>query len=166
MTPESLNRLREMLLSFAERENYHSAKCRRARKSENFNFHWERAKYYLELRRRVSHLAFFSDGEFIQVNAKYSRWADLWMAKSRWAARLRHKEEGKAKFERTHKYSKWFFSDSLTADYGTFQCERCHNRFYHAPSTILKGAKQIYYCCCGNCTNTIIHADHGINPYE
>ena len=64
-----------------------------------------------------------------------------------------------------HTYGMWFMSNSLTADYGTFECGQCGRTFYHSPSEIYKDGKTVYECCCGYCTNNIIFTDWHSKPY-
>ena len=63
-------------------------------------------------------------------------------------------------------FSPHFMSDSLGADYGEFDCEICHNTFYHSPSTIYQGETELHDCVCGHCTNKIIKQDHGSTPFQ
>lgn len=63
------------------------------------------------------------------------------------------------------KYAKWFFSDSLGADYGSFVCDICHSTFYHSPAEIHQGETKLHNCVCGICTNTIIFQDHNTTVY-
>lgn len=66
-------------------------------------------------------------------------------------------------------YAAWYLSLSLTADYGTFYCDKCSREFFHSPSIIYQGggddAPVLYKCCCGNCTNNIIWEDHKCTPF-
>jgi hypothetical protein len=68
--------------------------------------------------------------------------------------------------KKQHTYSMWFLQNRLNADYGRFTCERCKREFYHSPSAIYYDDKEKYECCCGHCTNEIIHQDWNARPYE
>lgn len=76
------------------------------------------------------------------------------------------KEQGRQKFLTTRYFAPWFMSNSLGADYGEYVCDNCNRTFYHSPSTITKAGKKIISCCCGYCTNQIIKADHGNEPFD
>lgn len=85
--------------------------------------------------------------EFIQRYRNIAWWKDY---------QERRKAKGQHKFLQTCHYNLWFFSGSLTADYGTFRCDRCGLTFHHSPSTITRAAKPVYTCCCGYCTNELV----------
>lgn len=63
-------------------------------------------------------------------------------------------------------FSPHFMSKSMGADYGTFDCDKCHNEFYHSPSTIYLGEVLEYEHICGHCCNALIYPDHGVEPFD
>jgi hypothetical protein len=65
-----------------------------------------------------------------------------------------------------HRYSPWFMRTDFDNDYGSFTCDKCGCGFYHSPSTITLNGKELYNCCCGNCTNELIFNDWRKTPYE
>jgi hypothetical protein len=73
---------------------------------------------------------------------------------------LLHKKEQKAKrkkeFETNYRVQVHFMQTSLSADYGSFSCEKCNRNFYHSPSTILLGKALLYKTCCGYCVNDML----------
>lgn len=91
--------------------------------------------------------------------------SDTFLASLDWKYRLERKEEKRKEFESKHKYAPHFMQTTLGADYGQFTCDRCRGMFYHSPSTITRGSKTIYECCCGHCTNTLIYSDWNKEPY-
>lgn len=116
----------------------------------------------------------FYDGLYGRALAlEHSQWRRIAGFRSRMSVvdyerRLSEKAEKKQRFLNDPKFSMWFFSGSLGADYGSFQCEKCSRTFYHSPATITIGKETKYVCCCGHCTNEIIGKYYGERhePYQ
>lgn len=71
------------------------------------------------------------------------------------------KAERKANFENTHRIRVWFLQTSLSADYGSFVCNKCGSTFYHSPTEVKLGKSVKYTCICGDCVNSIVTRDGG-----
>ncbi len=148
-----LKRAIDLFEKINAKTEFHYKKWNKARKRENIDFHYDKYVFYRGFSRRASDLIFsirkgekFGDGrEWFEMNAdEYKQMI------------LKRKEENRLKFESNYRVYLYFFSESLGADYGTFNCDSCGREFYHSPSTVYLGAKRKYSCCCGHCVNTLM----------
>lgn len=136
-----------------EKEKFHHKKWHRARKTENRDFHYNRYKLLFDAASRMRNLAFRIDR-----NKKFGSGRDWWEPTAeKWCERKREQKlERKKKFDSNYRISIHFMQTSLSADYGTFYCDRCKSKFYHSPSDVYYGAELLYTNCCGNCVNKLL----------
>ncbi|KAB2913951.1 MAG: hypothetical protein F9K23_15900 [Bacteroidetes bacterium] len=137
----------------------------RARTIESINKWSEKRNYYHDLRIRaidlIKRLAGYRTMGF-ETLRDYWRWRGQGDRKYE----TLQKEKRRTEFENKHTYSPWFYSNSFSADYGTYTCDSCQRTFHHSPSTIKLAGKVVYNCACGSCTNSIIYRDWRRNPYQ
>lgn len=148
ITAEKKEDIRQFCKYLYHKYRENNDKSFRARKQENIDKFWERRNRYWDT---------------------FKRWTPLYRqfpARIDYELRLEKKEERRIEFQTKHTYSMWFFSNSLGADYGQYQCNNCQRTFYHSPATIKLAAKVVYACACGYCTNNIIERDWNETPYD
>lgn len=156
--------LKRLHASFSAKEEHYASKMDRARSMEKVDFYHEKRKLYSDVRFRTTGLTFALHRRYCS-DKKISDSVDSDMIRSEYEVRLERKERGRQDFLTKHRYAPWFMQTSLSADYGTFVCDRCGGTFYHSPSTITLAGKTVHKCCCGHCTNTIINRDWHEEPY-
>ncbi|AHM62332.1 hypothetical protein D770_20415 [Flammeovirgaceae bacterium 311] len=132
-----------------------------AEKSDLYDKKW----LYSEAHRRCVSLCWRIRDRY-DSDPNIRRWVKREMASTEYKCRLERKEEKRQEFLNKHRYQVHFMQTSLRADYGQFRCDRCNQVFYHSPSTILLAEKEVYSCCCGHCTNSIIYKDWGKEPFS
>lgn len=167
MDPLKLEKLRALQTHIRQKEDFYKGKWNRARSHAGINNNYALYCQYREYDNRIYNLITLMRAMY--ESEKEKGWAREFkhsMELGRWKGRLARKEKGRQEYLTKHKYSPWFMSNSLGADYGSYTCSKCSRLFYHSPSTITRANKEIYHCCCGYCTNEIISRDWGKDPYE
>lgn len=137
-----------------DKTKYYNKKWNRARKMETIDKHFETYKMYRDFSYRAQNLIFslrrsekFGDGrQWFEMDGK--RFKEF---------RAKIKAERKLKFEQNYRVHLHFMSQSLHADYGTFNCDKCDRTFYHSPAVVYKGSEKKYDNCCGHCVNNMMH---------
>ena len=128
-----------------DKEDFHRKKWERARKNETRKYHYEKMRSYADhiLRgmKLVSSLQYPSVFGTTDVLLRYDRENYVKQYKERIE---KQKLEAKEKFESNYRIALWFYSESLTADYGTHQCDKCSRTYHHSPSEVYLGAKKEY----------------------
>lgn len=157
---EKIEKLKMLRDFFFAKEDLYDKKWKRARVSKSIDFHFEKWKLYTKLIKRCSDLAYRIR------KGKRAFEKDTCTDEFEYNVKQRIKAKNREEFETLHRYGPWFMQCSLRSDYGTFTCDKCGSTFYHSPSTITKGVKTIYECCCGHCTNSIIQRDHDQTPFH
>lgn len=135
------------------KEDFHRKKWERARKNETRQFHYNKMRNYSEHRFRCSTLLFS-----IRRNEKFGEIPYFMkLDPKRYSQRkLKEKAERRMKFESNYRIHLWFYSERLSADYGTHSCDKCNREYYHSPSTVYFGSKKKYSNCCGYCVNNLL----------
>lgn len=146
-----------------EKASYYRKKYDRARKSQSIDLNFKKYKLYKSFSRRSFDL-------LMSIRCGYNLFGRpskyILMTSQQYLKSEKERiEKGRHRFLNLHTYGTWFYQTGLHCDYGTFTCEICGSKFYHSPSRIRKAAKVIYNCACGHCTNEIINADYGKQPY-
>lgn len=137
-----------------DKAKFYNKKWNRARKMETIDKHFETYKMYRDFSYRAQNLIFslrraekFGDGrQWFEMDGK--RYKEF---------RAERKAERKLKFEQNYRVHLHFMSQSLHADYGTFNCDKCDRTFYHSPAVVYKGSEKKYDNCCGHCVNNMMH---------
>lgn len=119
---------------------------------EESDFHWDLYRLYKTFEQRCYTLAYSlrNPKKFGDVPSwKYLEYPE-------YIVRQRAiKAERKAKFESSYRVHVWFLQSFLSADYGSFCCDKCFSPFYHSPSTIWLGKVKKVDCACGYCVNKL-----------
>jgi hypothetical protein len=137
-----------------DKAKFYNNKWNRARKMETIDKHFETYKMYRDFSYRATKLILslrraekFGDGrQWFEMDGK--RFKEF---------RAEIKKERRLKFEQNYRVHLHFMSESLRADYGTFNCDNCKREFYHSPSTIYKGSEKKHSNCCGHCVNNLMN---------
>ncbi len=159
----SFQRLLLLRDSFYIKQKVCHQKALRAKKFYSIDKWSEKRRMYHDLWCRCNHLIH----EMRNVSPDIRNEVDNFYELAVYKARLKQKEEKRQAFLTKYRYNIWFYSNSLTADYGTFTCNICSVKFYHSPARIYLAGKIIHDCCCGNCTNNLIGKDNnGKYPFE
>ncbi|GHU80126.1 hypothetical protein FACS1894145_5840 [Bacteroidia bacterium] len=159
-----INEAQRLLRSFFEKEKLYRNKLFRSRKDSSIEYNRRKREIYSNLYKRASNLVYRLDR--LERGKDIIDYTDKIFIQGEYEATLKRKAERKEQFLSLHRYSKWYMSDSLGADYGLFKCDKCGYEFYHSPSTISLAGKTVYNCCCGYCTNTIIYNDYRKKIYS
>jgi hypothetical protein len=163
-TDAKLQRLQALYTSLTAKAKTAYTKYERARSPRMQDRWWEIYRRYsaLNMYRRAHDLA-----DMIRYNNGCRPiYGAAWWAESQYKSRLDWKEKKRIEFLTKRRYSVWFMQRSLSADYGTFTCDKCGSTFYHSPSIITKAREELYHCACGHCTNDIINQDWGERPFS
>jgi len=148
--------LQELFLSLTDKRAFYDKKWMRARKRENIDKHYKKYKEYndacwrlTKLQYRVKNTDVFGENDwFLKIDP------------DRYKERLASKKElGKLNFENNYRVFLWYMQERFSADYGTFICHICGRNFYHSPSEIYRGLKEVSNCACGYCTNSLLVAN-------
>ena len=137
-----------------DKAEFYNKKWNRARKMETIDKHFETYKMYTDFSYRAQNLIFslrraekFGDGrQWFEMDGK--RFKEF---------RAEIKEERSLKFEQNYRVHLHFMSESLQADYGTFNCDKCDRTFYHSPAVVYKGSQKKHSNCCGHCVNNLMN---------
>lgn len=153
-----IKRFKELQTSFKNKREQYDVLADGDNTSEELEYFLDKIKLYREAYKRVFELA---------MSMRRTREPSVlsYLSNLDYEASLATKASNKQKFDTTCRYAPWFLGTSLSADYGTFTCDRCRSKFFHSPSTISLGTKEEYNCCCGNCTNLLVYSDHQETPY-
>jgi len=136
-----------------DKRDYFWKKYERARKREIQNKHYEKYKMYRDFSYRSVQLVYSIRSKDVFGKVPYFLKLD---PKKYTERRQKEKEEKRIKFENTYRIALWFYSESLTADYGTHHCDKCSSQFHHSPSEVYLGAKKQYSNACGYCVNNLL----------
>ncbi|MCZ8020205.1 MAG: hypothetical protein O9302_03240 [Cyclobacteriaceae bacterium] len=155
--PEDLNskfeRVKLIYQYCRDKYKYHFDKCLLTSDYEEFESLETKYKLYQYFAERAHNLLF--NLKFPKQFGTVPDWLKL-----EYKYCLLHKKEQKAKrkkeFEKNYRVQVHFMQTSLSADYGSFTCEKCNRNFYHSPSTILLGKALLYKTCCGYCVNDML----------
>ena len=150
---KTLTKALDLYDSLISKEDFHRKKWDRARKRETQKYHYDKMCAYSKHRFRCGTLLFS-----LRRNEKFGAAPHyLKLDGKRYTERkLKQKEEGRIKFESTYRVALWFYSESLTADYGTHHCDKCSRKYHHSPSSVFLGAKKVHHHACGYCVNSIL----------
>lgn len=139
------------------KRKFHNKKWDRARKWENQDFHYKKMRLYADISHRAWKLVFaIRNKSRFGEQCVLLRYDKENYVKNYTERIKKQKEEAKNKFDSRYRISLWFYSESLTADYGTHQCDKCSRTYHHSPSEVYLGAKKEYSNACGYCVNNLL----------
>lgn len=148
----SIDRLKELVDHFKGLRELHYKKSNRARTFKTSDDAWSKYILYRDALNRCYSLArrLYNPTPFGYVPSYMD-----WLTRDYTATRMATKAAKRTAFENSYHTTIWFMQASFSADYGTFECSRCHATFYHSPSEIRKGKDILHKCACGYCTNSL-----------
>ncbi|WP_214112480.1 hypothetical protein [Aequorivita echinoideorum] len=139
--------------NFAHKAEYYRRKYQRARNQDIRENHYKKYRLYNDLCQRCREL--FSS---LVYPKKFGWGRHFWEfdAKEYIEKQAKYKQAKKDKFETAYRIHLHFFQNSFSADYGTYNCDRCKRQFHHSPSDVYLGSKKKFSHCCGHCVNTLL----------
>lgn len=161
---KKLNKLKKLHQHFQYCEIEYNKKMKRARSFEKNEKYRSLAHFYSQLVKRTIDLYYLMRNSYLKILGHVDYSTEFIRADYNY--RMKEKEKRAKEFRAKHRFDVWFMQTSLSADYGSFICDKCNRNFYHSPARITLAGKTIYNCCCGYCTNEIVGQDWEKTPYH